>query len=157
MPLLRGKLEKGRALVKVGIRPFQAYQPVDGFSTTFDLTFTEYTALIDTGALRTCVSEKVIADLQLKKHGRAEISNVKRAEMHWTYLFYVGIWPDIEADNPNWLGSTVIGIGDEIEGIDLGFNKFFDVLLGMDVISRGYLHIERDGDFILGFPDRLSG
>ncbi len=148
MPSLKGTLERGRALVKVGIRPFQGYNPVDGHSSAFNLNFTEYTALIDTGALRTCVSEKVIADLRLKKHGRVEISNVKRAEMHWTYLFYVGVWPDNEDGIPN----TVIGIGDEIEGIDLGFNRFFDVLLGMDVITRGYLHIERDGKFELGFP-----
>lgn len=150
MPSLKGRLENGRALVKVGIRPFQAYQPVDGQSTTIDLTFTEYTALIDTGALRTCVSERIVSELKLSKTGRIDVFNVKRAESHWTYLFYVGIWPDDDGERP-----TVIGIGDEITGIDLGFNKFFDVLLGMDVIGRGYLHIEQDGSFELGFPDKL--
>jgi hypothetical protein len=64
----------------------------------------------------------------------------------------VGIWPDAEVGVPN----TVIGIGDEIEGIDLGFNRFFDVLLGMDIITRGYLHIEQGGKFELGFPSRLT-
>ena len=152
MPLLAGKLdERGRALVKVGIRPFQSYQPVGGQTASFDLNFTEYTALIDTGALRTCVSERIVADLKLPRTGRVDVHNVKRSESHFTYLFHVGIWPDADGSSP-----TIIGIGDEIEGIDLGFNKFFDVLLGMDVISRGYLHIEQDRSFVLGFPSKLT-
>jgi hypothetical protein len=27
------------------------------------------------------------------------------------------------------------------------------VLLGMDVITQGSLHLERDGSFIMGFPN----
>lgn len=154
MYLLKGKLEQRRALVKVGIRPFQPYQPVDGYSAAHNLNFREYTALIDTGALRTCISERVIADLGLAKRSRVEINNVKKAEMHWTYLFYVGIWPDLVDDES--VTNTVIGLGSEIEGIDLGYNKYFDVILGMDLIGKGYLHIEMDGTFELGFPRQAT-
>jgi hypothetical protein len=27
------------------------------------------------------------------------------------------------------------------------------VLLGMDIISQGSLHLERDGSFVMAFPD----
>ena len=35
----------------------------------------------------------------------------------------------------------------EIEGIDVGNNRFFDVLLGMDIISQGSFNLGRSGDF----------
>ena len=104
---------------------------------------------MDTGALRTCVTERVVQAVGLRRKGRAEIWNIKRPEMHWTYLFHVGIWPDSADD---FTPSAIFGIGPEIEGIDVGNNRFFDVLLGMDIISQGYLHLERDGTFEMGFP-----
>jgi hypothetical protein len=60
----------------------------------------------------------------------------------------VGIWPDADDGSP----ATVFGIGDGIEGIDVGDNRFFDVLLGMDIITQGSLHLELDGNFELAFP-----
>lgn len=72
--------------MKVGIRPFQPDPTL-----TASQAFHEYIALIDTGALRTCVSQNVVQRLGLERQGRIEIGNVKRTELHWTYLFYVGI------------------------------------------------------------------
>jgi len=148
MHLLRGRLDNGRIRIKVGIRPFQPFEPVDGVSTAFNLHFHEFTALVDTGAQRTCVTENVVQQLNLRRRGRVEIWNIKRPEEHFTYLFHVGIWPDAEDNVP----ATVFGIGSEIEGIDVGNNRFFDVLLGMDIITQGSLHLRRDGSFEMGFP-----
>jgi hypothetical protein len=150
MRFLKGKTENGRIRIKVGIRPFQAYGPVDGVSSTLNLTYHECTALVDTGAKRTCITERLVQQLGLQRKGRIEIWNIKRPELHWTYLFHVGIWP--EPDDPE-TPSAPFGIGAEIEGIDVGDNRFFDVLLGMDVITQGSLHLERDGSFIMGFPN----
>jgi hypothetical protein len=111
------------------------------------MTFLQFTALIDTGARRTCISQNVVDRLGLERQGRMEVGNVKRTELHWTYLFYVGIWPDTVAGPP----STPFGIGEEIEGIDMGDSRYYDVLLGMDVISQGSLHLEQDGSFELAF------
>ena len=149
MRFLRGNLQDGRIRIKVGIRPFQAYEPVGGPSIAVDLNYYECTALVDTGARRTCVTERVVQAIGLKRKGRAEIWNIKRSESHWTYLFHVAIWPDpVDAFTP----SCPFGIGPEIEGIDVGNNYFFDVLLGMDIISQGSLHLERDGSFVMAFP-----
>lgn len=149
MRLLRGRLESGRIRIRVGIRPFQAFEPVDAVSSTFNLHFHEFTALVDTGAQRTCVTERVVQTVGLKRKGRVEIWNIKRSEMHWTYLFHVGIWPEPKDE---YAPSSVFGIGSEIEGIDVGNNRFFDVLLGMDIISQGSLHLECDGTFTMAFP-----
>lgn len=147
MPHIRGKLENGRIRIKVGIRPYQPYGPVDGLSATFSLNYRECMALIDTGARRTCVSEKIVQDIGLKRIGRADVWNVKRSEAHWTYLFHVGVWPDTEDGSP----TSIYGIGEEIEGIDVGNHPYFDVLIGMDIISQCRLLIEPNGTFELSF------
>lgn len=143
MRYLRSRLEDNRLRIPVGIRPFHpdpARPP--------DLTFHRFTALIDTGALRTCISQNVVDRLGLERQGRMEVGNVKRTELHWTYLFYVGIWPETEDQSP----SVPFGIGCEIEGIDIGDSRYYDVLLGMDIITQGSLRLELDGSFELGFP-----
>lgn len=106
-------------------------------------------ALVDTGALRTCIGERVVQELGLQRKSRAQIWNVKRSEPHWTYLFHVGIWPDSEDGTP----PAVFGIGQEIEGIDVGNHPYFDVLLGMDIIRQGSLRLELDGSFEFAFPE----
>lgn len=143
MRYLRGKLEQNRLRVPVGIRPFQP-DP----SQAPDLHFHQFTTLIDTGALRTCVSQNVVDRLGLERQGRIEIGNVKRTELHWTYLFYVGIWPESD----DGASSVPFGIGNEIVGIDIGDSRNYDVLLGMDIISQGSLKLELDGSFELAFP-----
>lgn len=74
--------------------------------------------------------------------------NVKRSEEHFTYLFHVGIWPDAVDYRP----AAIYGIGDEIEGIDVGNHPYFDVLLGMDIVRRGSMRIDRGGTFQFDFP-----
>ena len=149
MRYLRGKLTNGRILIKVGIKPFQPYTPVDGISAPISLNYQEFTALVDTGAVRTCINENVVQRLGLRRRGRANIWNIKRSEQHFTYLFDVGIWPDRDDGLP----SAVFGLANEIEGIDVGNHPYFDVLLGMDIVSLGSLRIDLDGTFEMAFPD----
>jgi len=142
MRCLRGRLENNRIRVKVGICRFE---DDPGVAANFD--FQEFTALVDTGALRTCVTQNVVDRLQLVRWGRMPVGNVKRTEMHWTYMFRVCIWPEAEGSLP-----IPFGIGREIEGIDVGDSRHYDVLLGMDIISQGSLRLELDGSFELAFP-----
>lgn len=149
MAILTGKLEDGRIRIKVGIRPFQDYGPVDGVSSAQILNYRECNALVDTGARRTCVTENTVQSLGLRRKGRAEVWNIKRPEMHFTYLFHVAIWPDTQQSYHAPVAPY--GIGSEIEGIDVGDNRFFDILLGMDIISQGSFHLERSGEFRFEF------
>lgn len=104
-------------------------------------------ALVDTGARRTCVTQKIANDLNMRRISQTDVWNIKREERHWTYLFHVAIWPDSEDNMP----STPYGIGDAIEGIDVGNHPYFDVLLGMDIISQCRLIVEPTGAFSLSF------
>lgn len=143
MRYLRGEIENNRIRIKVGIRAFNP----DPNTSVFD--YQEFTALVDTGAQRTCVTQNVVDRLGLVRRGRVPVGNVKRVDYHYTYLFHVGIWPESE----DGVASATFGIGDEIEGFDLGDSRYFDVLLGMDIITKGSLKIERSGKFEMAFPN----
>jgi len=127
--------------VPIGIGAFDPASP-------FNSSFEQFTALIDTGAMRTCITQNVVDRLKLKRRGRIPIRNVSGEALHWTYLFQVAIWPEATSDMP----SAPFGIGDPIEGADLGDGRLFDVLLGMDVLERGAMQMHLDGDFELSFP-----
>lgn len=104
--------------------------------------------MVDTGALRTCVTQNVVDRLGLTRRGRIEVGNVRSRAWHWTYLFHVAIWPETDDGSI----SAAFGIGDEVEGIDVGDSRYYDVLLGMDILRRGSLRLELDGSFELAFP-----
>lgn len=147
MPQVTGNLENGRIILKVGIRHFEPLGPVGGVSAAPSLDYREARALVDTGARRTCITERIAQDLNMRRIGQASVWNIKREERHWTYLFHVAVWPDSSDGSP----SPPYGIGEEIEGIDVGNHPYFDVLLGMDIISRGRLVVEPTGHFSLTF------
>lgn len=145
MRYLRGQVRQNRIRIKVGIK---AFNPATSPLEPQDLRFEEFTALVDTGALRTCVTQNVVDRLSLKRRGRIEVGNVRNRAWHWTYLFHVAIWPDTEDGSI----AAAFGIGDEVEGIDVGDSRYYDVLLGMDILRRGTLKLELDGGFELAFP-----
>lgn len=143
MRYVRGNLEDSRIRIPIGIRAFSP-DP----NSPLSVTYHEFTALVDTGAKRTCVSQNVIQQVGLKSRGKIPVGNVKRTEEHHTYLFYVGVWPATLDETP----SAVFGIGDEIMGIGGGDSRYYDVLLGMDIIAQGSLRLDLDGSFELAFP-----
>lgn len=143
MRYVRGRLHENRIRIPVGIRAFDL-DP----SGSISLTYHPFTALVDTGATRTSVSRNVVDRVGLTSQGKIPVGNVKRTEEHHTYLFYVGVWPE----TGDGLPPSVFGIGNEIMGIDGGDSRYWDVLLGMDIISQGTLQLRLDGTFDLGFP-----
>lgn len=143
MRYVRGQLQNNRILLPVGIRLFQ-----DDPAAPADFTFHQFVALVDTGATRTSISRNVIDRVGLRGRGKIPVGNVKRTEFHETYLFYLGVWPQTEDGSP----PAVFGLGDAIMGIDGGDSRFYDVLLGMDIITRGALTLDLDGKFALAFP-----
>jgi hypothetical protein len=143
MRYVRGQIQDRRILIPVGIRAFN-----DDPNAPINLHFHEFRALVDTGASRTAISQKVIDQVGLSTRGQEPVGNVKRTEFHKTFMFYVGIWPETDDGSP----SAVFGIGDEILGIDGGDSRYYDVLLGMDIILRGSLRLGADRKFELGFP-----
>ena len=143
MRYVRGPLLNSRILLPVGIRAFE-----DDPTKDADWTVHEFTALIDTGATRTAISQNVIDRARLSPRGQIPVGNVKRTEMHETYMFWIGVWPE----SLDGAAATFFGIGDALMGIDGGDSRYYDVLLGMDVITQGSLSTNLDESFELAFP-----
>ena len=86
-----------------------------------------YRAIWDTGATNTCVTPKVVADLNLFPSGKTTILGVTSKEEASTYFISLGL--------PNKTGFSTIRVVEarNIQGAD--------VLIGMDVITMGDLAI----------------
>jgi hypothetical protein len=113
-----------------------------------DFHYHEFTALLDTGATRTAISQNVITRCALAPTGQMPVGNVKRTEMHSTFMFYVGVWPE----SVDGLPSAIFGIGDAVLGIDGGDSRYYDVLLGMDIVTQGRLTLNIDRSFEFALP-----
>ena len=111
-----------------------------------------FRALIDTGAMSTCITKNTAAAVGLSPIGKALIQGVSGPQYHNNYLFYVGftITPPQSVPPPSGTPVTVVlqMIDKPIQGAEFDSGTGgFDVLLGMDVISTGSLKIEGNGGF----------
>ncbi len=122
-----------------------------------------YKALVDTGAMGTCITKKVADELGLPSAGTAQVTGVSGAKVHELYNFHVGFvialrdTDSLESDSPETKNPSQnfadIHINDlVIRGAELIMpDSGFDVLLGMDILSTGSLAIEGNGTFSFSF------
>ncbi len=122
-----------------------------------------YKALVDTGAVSTCITKRVADELGLPSAGVRPVNGVSGSSIHQFYTFHVGFVmtaPDaglFEIDSPETknppqdFADTHIN-NRIIEGAELIMpDSGFDVLLGMDILSTGSLAIEGNGTFSFSF------
>ena len=107
-----------------------------------------YRALIDTGAQRTCLTRRVIAIEGLKSHGKRFIQNVHSEARHYLYWANIGFFANGVTEDMSQTRSY-FGLTSPTEVIDIANNDSFDAILGMDILERFDLRIDRTGDFEL--------
>ena len=101
-------------------------------------------ALLDTGANKSCITERLAKSLDLNIQGAATISSVSesvnvnlyRVNIHMPFPGSVTQREGALVQNlqlTNWQGVQVFGIA--------GIDKSHDVLLGIDFIRQGALHV----------------
>lgn len=147
----RGRIEHRQAIVKMGFQPLvpdaAALQPS---TPDFEFPVHEYRALIDTGAQRTCLCRNVIAKENLRFHSKRPIQNVHGVARHYLYWVNVGfVCEHLDNLEEPEGRTTYFSLPDPIEIIDIADNYNFDAIIGMDLISRCNLAIEREGSFTL--------
>jgi Aspartyl protease len=106
---------------------------------------TLYTALIDTGASCTCISNKVVQDVSLNPTGKAPVSHAHGATAVNTYQFQVAfLFP--QNISPSGIAQTQV-MTLLVNGTEFTppAGAAFDVLLGRDVLCRGVFTISFDG------------
>jgi predicted aspartyl protease len=118
-----------------------------------------YRALIDTGATSTMLSNTVISDLGLIPVGQARFRGIHGVKRGVVYLFRVAFYGD-RADKALLARKSITTdkavhkiyiCPTDIEGGEIEDQPHFDVLLGMDVLKTGSLHVDRNGDFSFSF------
>lgn len=135
MPSIRGRSVLLQPLVDVQVAP-----AVGGGGSMG----AHYVGLIDTGCTRTCVTRRVVDNLSLEVVARLLVSSPTEIQRRKAYEFRLGFYSETASGS-----RTLYMLPDPIVGPDFVDNPNFDVLIGMDVISRGRLAIERGGDFVL--------
>src|ERR1700683_3442702 len=97
----------------------------------------EYQAIWDTGATNSCVSQKVIDECGLKPSGQVQVFGVHSDQLSDTFLVCIGL--------PNQMGIPSLRV-------TKGQLKNVDVLIGMDVITRGDLAVTNlNGNTVFSF------
>lgn len=121
---------------------------------TFKTSPQMFKALIDTGAMGTCITVATAKKLSLQPVGKVPIQGVSGVKYHNNYLFHVGFLiniaplPDPSPDGQKVMNQELYMLPNQIQGaeFDSGQHKF-DVLLGMDVIATGNLTVGSGGIF----------
>jgi hypothetical protein len=109
-----------------------------------------FTALIDTGASGTCISNKVVADCGLVPTGRTLMTGATGESVVDQFTFGVGFLLSPH-QTPTGFVQTELNVravqGCQFHNGGVGF----DVLLGRDIICGGSFSLSFDGHFILSF------
>lgn len=104
-------------------------------------------ALIDTGATRTCITTTLIDQLGLEPRGKMLVAGATSyPERRRAYGYSIGFYCDDEAAQQQ----TLYVLPHEFIAPSFQENGNFQVLLGMDILSRGSLSFQR-GAFEFAF------
>ena len=150
MPLLQGRHEGRAAIVTVAIVDAAKYKEHRQSGNPVFQGAAPFRALIDTGATRTMIARRVVAQLGLQQVNKIEFSGLEGTTWRAGYLFHVAFYvssPPIHETIPN----RIRVLKRVINGGELSDEHTFDVLLGMDVLTTGDLQIGKDGTFKFEF------
>lgn len=110
-----------------------------------------FPALLDTGATVSGVGPKVIEALQLESYGKNRLGSATEEVFADYYLFRLGLLSteQVQAHQPDPVDLPFLF--DEIDGFSWSRQTDFDVILGMDVLSRCDIRLDRYGRCTISF------
>lgn len=154
MLAVRGRLDNRQAIISVGVQRFTIdYSSVLPTTATTYMPIASYRALIDTGAQRTCLSYRAIANEKLVRHGKRFIKNVHDEHVHSLFMVKFGLWcNDSNDDQDRENGRSYYGLPDPIEVINIADNDRFDAIVGMDILEKFDCHFYKHGEFSIELP-----
>ena len=136
------RLNRSRYLLPVAVlRPGHA----------IDLETYTATALLDTGATVSGIGPRVIAGLGLKSYGKNRLGSATEERFVDYYLFRLGLFSDDQVGSEQLAPSDLPYIFDELDGFSWSRTADFDVILGMDVLARCDVSLDRNGRCTLRF------
>lgn len=149
MPQVSGILVEGKPLVYVTVADALPTPPtVSPHSNAVPFQVHQYKALLDTGADITCLCDNVVRECRLKPHGFIRMVGGVGPSLHDTHIVRLGIMCE-NANNP--------GFNDEarslyqlepVEAAAIRENRWFDIIIGTDIISQHELRLTKGGNFV---------
>ena len=109
-------------------------------------------ALFDTGAQVSCVSQRIAQSVGLTPRGRGSLVSASEIKETNVYLFTIGF---VMGGTLNTQGafSGHLAVFGPLQGLEIFAEESddVDVLIGMDVLGRGALHVGFDGRFMFSW------
>ncbi len=110
-----------------------------------------YNALIDTGATNTCLSDKVVKELNLQPRGKTTMSGATGTKPVDQFSVCIGFLLSRKQE-PTGKDAFDIAALQPVQACQFSNSGFaFDLLLGRDIICKGSFSMSFDGHFILSF------
>lgn len=107
-----------------------------------------FRGLIDTGASRTCISQRLVSMYNFAPTGDATMAHAWGTNKASTYLFNVYV-PTAVTESGSEVTSEITRF--TLEGLSFKASGDFDLLIGRDFIGRGQLTMNFDGHFTMCF------
>lgn len=150
MPQITGSLFEGKPIVSVAVaEALPQISPVGPQQAAPGFHIKEYRALLDTGADITCVLPHVVKECFLVSRGLVTMTSGIGKYDHMSYLIRLGIWCEevVDVDGDLEVSRTLYQIPGEHEAAEIRANSWFDLIIGMDIISQHELNFTRGGGF----------
>ena len=149
MPLIQGAHNGRAAVTTIAIIDAAQYSEHKTSNESILKGAVPFKALIDTGATSTMISRRVVTRLNLQPVTKLKFSGLGGDTWRNGYLFHIAFY--ISPPSRNTETSKIQILKNVINGGELTDEYTFDVLLGMDVLTTGDLHIAKDGTFRFKF------
>jgi hypothetical protein len=150
MPQITGSLFEGKPIVSVAVSEalpvpvaVGPQQDAPGFHIK------EYRALLDTGADITCVLPHVVKESFLVSRGLVAMTSGAGTYDHMSYLIRLGIWCEeaVDVGGDIEIQKTLYQLPGDHIAAEIRTNSWFDLIIGMDIISQHELIFTKGGMF----------
>lgn len=104
-------------------------------------------ALLDTGADGTSITRSVARSHRLEHLGRRDVVGAGGLNIHNTWVTFLAFICDVDADfeGDNHRAETVYVLPDAFMAVEIPDNKWFDVIIGRDILTRFDFFIRKGG------------
>jgi hypothetical protein len=150
MPQITGSLFEGKPIISVAVA--EALPNISAVGPQLNpasFHIKEYRALLDTGADITCVLPRVAKDSFLVSRGLISMTSGSGTYDHMSYLITLGVWceDEVDIDGEVEVRRSLYQIPGQHIAAEIRANSWFDLIIGMDIISQHELNFTKGGGF----------
>jgi hypothetical protein len=151
MPQITGSLFEGKPIISVAVSEAVPHpRPVGPQQSPNEFHIRDYRALLDTGADITCVLPHVVKECFLVSREMVPITSGSGTHDHMSYLINLGVWCEkvMDVEGELEVERTLYQIPGSHIAAEIRRNSWFDLIIGMDIISQHELRFTRGGGFV---------